>query len=139
MVGEEHGVKAGGESEVHGQTFPRQWFRKELMSSHCKPKKVCCRPSFDTTHVGDSRLGPSLVDGDWHAICQAIFQGVGKSEWELSEIWRTHEGQGAVVFERSKKTNGHDVHGLGSVQKIQEAVVVGQALVTFCQVFSAEC
>ena len=26
--------------------------------------------------VEDSRWGPPLVDEDWHAICQAIFQGV---------------------------------------------------------------
>ena len=30
---------------------------------------------IDTTDVGDRRCGPQLVGGDWHAICQAIFQG----------------------------------------------------------------
>ena len=40
------------------------------------------RTFSDTTDVGDSRWGSPLVDEDWHAICQAIFQGVEGSEWE---------------------------------------------------------
>ena len=41
------------------------------------------RTFIDTTEVGDSRWGPPLVDEDWHAICQAIFQGVEGSGWEI--------------------------------------------------------
>ena len=35
------------------------------------------RTFIDTTDAGDNRWGPPLVDEDWHAICQAIFQSVG--------------------------------------------------------------
>ena len=40
------------------------------------------RTFIDTTDVGDSGWGPPLIDEDWHAICQAIFQGVEGSQWE---------------------------------------------------------
>ena len=35
-----------------------------------------------TTNVGNKRWGPPLVHEDWHAFCQAIFQGVEGPEWE---------------------------------------------------------
>ena len=31
---------------------------------------------INTTNVGDSRWWPPLVDEDWHAACQAIYEGV---------------------------------------------------------------
>ena len=40
------------------------------------------RTCMDTTDVGYSRWGPPLVDEDWHAIWQAVFQGIDGSEWE---------------------------------------------------------
>ena len=40
------------------------------------------RTFIDTTDVGDSGWGPLVIDEDWHATCQAIFQGVEGSEWE---------------------------------------------------------
>ena len=73
---------------------------------------------IDTTNVGDKkRWEPPLVDGDWHAICQAIFQGVEGSQWEtvfykyvelhkaakFKKILRKQEGQGALVFARRKR------------------------------------
>ena len=27
-------------------------------------------------------MGPPLVDADWHALCQAIYNGIVGSEWE---------------------------------------------------------
>ena len=44
----------------------------------CEPKKkVCCAPSLTPRmwKTADGRRAP-LVDEDWHAICQATFQGV---------------------------------------------------------------
>ena len=35
------------------------------------------RTFIDTTNVGDTGWEPPLVDDDWHAICQAIYNGVG--------------------------------------------------------------
>ena len=40
------------------------------------------RTFIDTTDVGDSGWGPPPMDEDWHAICQAIFQGLEGAEWE---------------------------------------------------------
>ena len=40
------------------------------------------RTFIDTPNVGDKRWWSSLVDADWHAFCQAIFQGIEGSEWE---------------------------------------------------------
>ena len=40
------------------------------------------RTFIDTANVGDSGLGPPLVDEDGHATCQAIYKGVVGSEWE---------------------------------------------------------
>ena len=40
------------------------------------------RTLIDTSNVGDQRWGLPQVDADWHALCQAIFQGVEEPEWE---------------------------------------------------------
>ena len=40
------------------------------------------RSFIDTTNVGNKRLWTPLVDEDWRAICQAIFQVVEGAEWE---------------------------------------------------------
>ena len=40
------------------------------------------RTFIDTTYVADFKWRPPLVDEDWHAICQAIFQAVEGPEWE---------------------------------------------------------
>ena len=37
------------------------------------------RSNINTANVKASRWGP-LVDGDWHAVCQAIYKGVGGAE-----------------------------------------------------------
>ena len=52
------------------------------------------RSFFDTKHVMDRRCGPPLVDADWHAFCQAIYQGIEGQEWEamyyhLQELYQT--------------------------------------------------
>ena len=76
------------------------------------------RTFIDTTNVGDKkRWEPPLVDEDWHAVCQAIFQGVEGSQWETmfckyvdlhkaancQKILRNQEGHGALVFGRRKR------------------------------------
>ena len=40
------------------------------------------RSCINTAKVEASRLGPPLVDADWHAVCQAIYRGVEGAEWE---------------------------------------------------------
>ena len=39
------------------------------------------RTFIDTTNVGDNRWRPPLVDADWHAACQAIYEGSEREEW----------------------------------------------------------
>ena len=36
----------------------------------------------DTANVEESRWRLPLVDEDWHAVCQAIFNGIDGEEWE---------------------------------------------------------
>ena len=40
------------------------------------------RTFIDTSNVGDQRWRPPLVDADWHALCQTIYQGVEGTELE---------------------------------------------------------
>ena len=77
-------------------------------------------------------MGLPLVDEDWHAICQAIFQGVERSEWE-DMYYNSEELHQAVKCEKSwenkkamalwtlkeAKDKGRNVYDLGTVQKIQ--------------------
>ena len=35
---------------------------------------------IDSSNVGDQRWVPPSVDAEWHAFCQAIFQGVESDE-----------------------------------------------------------
>ena len=63
------------------------WMRsseKRWMNWHfVKVKKVCCALSSHTTNVGHSRRGPPLVDEAWHAMCQAMYEGVEGPGWEI--------------------------------------------------------
>ena len=40
------------------------------------------RTCVDPTKVKVDRWGPSLVDEEWHAVCQAIYKRVEGAEWE---------------------------------------------------------
>ena len=40
------------------------------------------RTFIDTSKVEEQRWGPPLVDADWHALCQAICEGIEGKEWE---------------------------------------------------------
>ena len=40
------------------------------------------RAFINTDHNKFDRWGPPLVDADWHALCQAIHQGIEGQEWE---------------------------------------------------------
>ena len=55
------------------------------MSSHTAMRaheEGVLRTFIDTTKVDAQRWRPPLVDADWHAFCQAIFQGIEGQEWE---------------------------------------------------------
>ena len=58
------------------------------MSSLCEhTKNVCVCVAYTHRHLecGRPKLGrPPLVDADWHAFFQAIFQGVEGPEWEAT-------------------------------------------------------
>ena len=41
-------------------------------------QKAC----ISVDHIDEKIWGPLLVDADWHAFCQAIYEGIGRSEWE---------------------------------------------------------
>ena len=72
-----HGVEASGEADVPRQTFQKLWFGRERMSTRCEQmKEEHCGPS-STPQIWETKDGGQrswkMV---WHAICQAIFQGV---------------------------------------------------------------
>ena len=37
---------------------------------------------INVDHIKDDSWGPPLVDADWHAFCQAIYNGIEGKEWE---------------------------------------------------------
>ena len=41
---------------------------------------------INVDHIDEQFLGPPLVDADWHAFCQAIYEGIEGNEWE--ELYR---------------------------------------------------
>ena len=59
------------------------------------------RSFMDTTNVGDKRWEPALADGDWHAICLAIYKGVEGAEWET--IYCKYVELSTLVHDRSER------------------------------------
>ena len=61
------------------------------------------RTFIDTSNVGDQRWGSPLVDAEWHASCQAIFQG---PEWEAFDYHckDLHQAVKSKTFGESKKS-----------------------------------
>ena len=43
---------------------------------------VTLKTCINVDHIGEKGWGPPLVDADWHAFCQAIYEGIEGSEWE---------------------------------------------------------
>ena len=63
--------------------FPEAAIRQGAGELIVRADEGALRTFNDTTDMGDSRCRPRLVDKDWHAVCQAIFQGVEGSEWKI--------------------------------------------------------
>ena len=57
-------------------------------------------------------MGPPLVDADWHVFCQAIYKGIGGSEWEeLYFHYRDEQGgRSQKKAERESKSKSPLVH-----------------------------
>ena len=80
---------------------------KKVVEYTSRAHEGVLRTFTDTSIVGDQRWEPPPVDADWHAFCQAIFQGVEGPEWEAMyvplqgpassgekhEIWRKERRQ----------------------------------------------
>ena len=78
---------------------------------------------FNVGHIAEDRWRPPLVDADWHAFCQAIYEGIEGSNWEeLYEhyeevsgeagVRKPNETQNAGAFWKMKaaKDSGEDFH-----------------------------
>ena len=37
---------------------------------------------MDTTRIDRDTWGPPLVDSDWSALCQTLYDGVDQEDWE---------------------------------------------------------
>ena len=49
-----------------------------LRAEEAKTQNSC----IDVDHIVQDRWGPPLVDADWHAFCQAIYEGIEGKDWE---------------------------------------------------------
>ena len=120
-----------------GAGLPEAVVREGAEELTLRAEEECMLRTFtDTRKVGDNRCGPPLVDEDWHAPCQAIFQGVEGSEWETRyyKCVELHQGvkskqsgdnkkARALWSLKEAKDKGIDFYDLGSVQKIPTAAL----------------
>ena len=100
------------------KVFRRQQTRWRQVT-RCVGQEIALLPEYTkkiNTRLALHRVrGPPLVDEEWHAICQAIFEGVEGAEWgtmcyKYQELHKAvqfekseeQEGKGALVSERSK-------------------------------------
>ena len=57
--------------------------------------------------------GPSLVDADWYAFCQALYKGIEGEDWEemyesYKEMSRAVQGKEATGSPEGKSFVGHE-------------------------------
>ena len=76
--GERNEVEEGGQAKLHDR-FPGSGCSARRGRGHLASTCVL-RTSIDLSDVGNRRWEPPLVDEDWHAYCQAIFEGVDGPE-----------------------------------------------------------
>ena len=75
-------IKAVG-ADLHRERFSDGAVRAEVHEmTFRKGEEGTPRSFIDIAHVQVGRWRPPLVDEDWHAVCQAIHQGVGGAQWE---------------------------------------------------------
>ena len=47
---------------------------------------------IDVNHITPERLVPPLVDADWYAFCQALFQGIeGEDRGEIYDSYKAQK------------------------------------------------
>ena len=61
------------------EEYPEATIREGPEESVLRAEEVSC---INIDHIEADRWGPPLVDADWHAFCQAIYEGIERSEWE---------------------------------------------------------
>ena len=49
-----------------------------LRTEEVRSKKSCA----NVDHIAQDRWRPLLVDADWHAFCQAMYEGIEGRGWE---------------------------------------------------------
>ena len=77
-----HQFGQGGKATVH-RCFPKAVTGEGAEELTFRAEEVCSRRTLiDTTHVEAMRWGFPLVDADWYAFCQAIYQGIEGQTWE---------------------------------------------------------
>ena len=51
---------------------------------------------INVNHIAKEWWGPSLVDADWHAFCQALYKGIEGEDWrELLILQRNEQDCGS--------------------------------------------
>ena len=65
------------------EAFPEATIREGADELTLRADEVGTQRAFiNTEHIEFERWGPPLVDADWHAFCQAIYEGIEGKEWE---------------------------------------------------------
>ena len=50
---------------------------------------------INVDHVAKERWRPPLVDADWHAFCQALYEGIEGEDWE--ELYDSYKEMSTAV------------------------------------------
>ena len=76
--------RASGTQEVKLQSqAATPWAGASRLELTLRAHEVGVRRTFiDTSKTDMQRWRPPLVDADWHAVCQAVYQGIEGPEWE---------------------------------------------------------
>ena len=65
------------------EAFPEATIREEADELTLRADEEDTQRAFtNTEHIEFERWGPPLVDADWHAFCQAIYNKIEGKEWE---------------------------------------------------------
>ena len=72
-----------GQKPQFSEAFPEAAIREGADELTLRAEEVGTLWAFiNTDHVDFERWELPLVDADWHAFCQAIYQGIERNEWK---------------------------------------------------------
>ena len=76
------------------------------------------KTSVNVNHIEKERWGPPLVDYDWYAFCQALFQGIEGEDW--GEMYEAYKEMSRAVGVK-KPQEAHKTKALWKMKAAKEA------------------